>query len=647
VSSQRNPHAGSPFTDDAETIRAHLDDVSVPALLCSLVHMTGDPSWIRGDERPRMLTSMEFQSGMPAEEQAAVRDRAVTAIVDYRDRGCEPHALSDDLVCEMMEFLAARPMIDGAVPLMVEELQLDGADSRAVTWGEHITAERRAESPVVVIGCGESGIVAAIRLQQAGQPFMIVERAPVPGGTWQANRYPGARVDVGSHHYSYSFAPSDTWSEYFCRQPELQRYFEHVVDKYGLRPHCRFGTEVVRATWDDESQRWVVAVRDANGNDDTIDARFVISAVGALSLPRLPHFEGMDTFAGPSFHSARWPADLDLAGKKVALIGAGATGFQIAPTIADTVERLAIFQRTPQWILPNPSYHLAVPPGDKWAMRHLPFYGRWFRFLMMYPGISISTDPFKCDPEVDDLSGRGVNPSNLKRREQLTAWMASIFGERTDLLEKSVPPYPPAGKRILQDNGSWLRCLTQPNVDFVNTPIARIAPDAVVTADGERYEADVIVYATGFQANDYLAPMGFTGRGGADLRAQWGDEPRGYLGITVPNFPNLFLLYGPGTNLAHGASIILHSECQVQYAMEAIRTVLEADAASIEVRKEVVDEYMARYRAEIDQLIWSHPTIEHTHYKNRNGKIFTLSPWPIEVYWEWTRRVDAADYVLR
>jgi 4-hydroxyacetophenone monooxygenase len=355
----------------------------------------------------------------------------------------------------------------------------------------------------------------------------------------------------------------------------------------------------------------------------------------------------MDSFAGPSFHSARWPEKLELAGKKVALVGAGATGFQIAPTIADDVERLAIFQRTPQWILPNPSYHLAVPPGDQWAMRHLPFYGRWFRFLMMYPGISISTDPFKCDPEFDDLSGTGVNPSNAKRRDQLTAWMGSIFGERTDLLEKSVPAYPPAGKRILQDNGSWLRCLMKPNVVFVNTPIARIEPDAVVTSDGERYEADVIVFATGFQANDYLAPMDFTGRAGADLREQWGDEPRGYLGITVPSFPNLFLLYGPGTNLAHGASIILHSECQVQYAMDAIRTVLEADAHSIEVREDVLDEYMARYRAEIDQLIWSHPTIEHTHYKNPHGKIFTLSPWPIEVYWAWTRRVDAADYVLR
>jgi 4-hydroxyacetophenone monooxygenase len=647
VSPPGNPHAGSAFTDDAATIRAHLEDVSVPALLCSLVHMTGDPSWIRGNERPRMLTTMEFQSGMREAEQAAVRDRAVEAIVDYREGGCAPHSLPAGLVCEMMEFLAARPMIDAAVPLMMEELQLDGADSRSVTWRDTVSEEQRAESPVVVIGCGESGIVAGIRLKEAGLPFTIVERAPAPGGTWQANRYPGARVDVGSHHYSYSFEPSETWTEYFCRQPELQRYFEHVVDKHGLRQHCRFDTEVVRASWDDDAQRWRVVVRDAGGQEDAIEARFVISAVGALSLPRTPRFDGMESFKGPSFHSARWPADLDLKGKKFALIGAGATGFQIAPTIVDDVDRLAIFQRTPQWILPNPSYHLAVPPGDKWAMRHLPFYGRWLRFLMMYPGISISTDPFKCDPEFDDLTGRGVNPSNAKRREQLSAWMASILDDRTDLLQKSVPAYPPAGKRILQDNGSWLRCLMKPNVDFVNTPIARIEPDAVVTTDGERYEADIICYATGFQANDYLAPMEFTGRGGASLSAQWGDEPRGYLGITVPNFPNLFLLYGPGTNLAHGASIILHSECQVQYTMEAIRTALQDGARTIEVRQDVLDAYMTRYRAEIDQLIWSHPTIEHTHYKNPNGKIFTLSPWPIEVYWEWTQTVDAADYVLR
>ena len=280
-------------------------------------------------------------------------------------------------------------------------------------------------------------------------------------------------------------------------------------------------------------------------------------------------------------------------------------------------------------------------------MRHLPFYGRWFRFLMLYPGIGLGTESYRRDPSFDDSDGLANNASSATRREYLLGWIGSQLEGRPDLIEKSTPPYPPGGKRILQDNGTWYAALKKPNVELVRTGIERIAPEGVVTVDGVLHEADVICYATGFHHNDFLAPIELTGRGGASLREQWGDEPRGYLGITVPNFPNLFLLYGPGTNLAHGASIILHSECQVQYTMEAIRTTLQANARTIEVRQEVLDEYMTRYRAEIDQLIWSHPTIEHTHYKNRHGKIFTLSPWPIEVYWEWTRTVESADYVLR
>ena len=261
----------------------------------------------------------------------------------------------------------------------------------------------KADSPVVVIGCGESGIVAAIRLAQAGLPFTIVEKGPGPGGTWRDNRYPGARVDVGSHHYCYSFEPADHWSEYFCRQPELEAYFTRVLDKYELRPHCRFDTEVTGATWDEGTHRWKVDVRAADGVTETLDARFVISGVGSLNNPRMPDIPGMSDFTGPSFHSARWPADLDISGKRFALLGAGASGFQIAPTIADDVAHLDIFQRTAQWVLPNPSYHEPVPPGDAWAMRHLPFYGRWFRFLMLYPGIGLGHGELPARPELRRL----------------------------------------------------------------------------------------------------------------------------------------------------------------------------------------------------------------------------------------------------
>lgn len=646
MESARNTHAGTPFTDEDAAIAAALEDVSIPALLCSLVHMSGDPSWVRGPLRPAAAVLNDYQSGMGEADRAEVRRLALPVIAVYRDGGCVPFVPDPELAHEMMSFLACGEVDPAVVPMFLEDLHLDGADSGAITWRDEIAPDRRDDAHVVVIGCGESGILAAIRLTQAGIPFTIVEKSQGPGGTWWDNRYPGARVDIGSHFYCYSFEPADHWSEYFVRQPELRDYFAGVLDRHGLRPHCRFGTEVTRATYDETSGRWRVEVHTADGTDDVIDARFVISGVGALNLPNLPDIPGMDTFAGPSFHSARWDDSVDISGTRFALVGAGASGFQIAPTIADDVEQLTIFQRTAQWMFPNANYHRTVPDGDAWAMRHLPFYGRWFRFLMFYPAAGLSIEGSRIDPTYDDPEGLAISAGNAQRREMFSAWITSQLAGRPDLIETCVPHYPPSAKRMLQDNGSWLTCLKKPNVELVRTGIERIVPEGIVTADGRLHPADVICYATGFRHSDFLAPIEFIGRGGQSLHEQWGDEPTAYLGISIANFPNLFCLYGPGTNLAHGASLIFQSECQVNYVMSAIHAVLAADAASIEVRPEIHDEYAERYQREIGQMVWAHWSVRHSHFKNREGKVFTLSPWPIPTYWNWTRAVDLDDYEL-
>ncbi len=643
---EHNPHAGTPFTDDDATIAAYLEDVCVPALMCSLVHMTGDPSWIRGELRPQAAVLNDFTFGMPAEMRAEVLRRAVPAIAAYRDGGCVPFIPDEALATEMMGFLGCAPLDTAVVPMFLEDLHLDGRDSGAITWAEEIPAAVKDDAHVVVIGCGESGILAGIRLSEAGLPFTIVEKSDGPGGTWWDSRYPGARVDIGSHFYCYSFEPADRWSEYFVRQPELRDYFADVVDRHDLRRHCRFGTEVVAARFDEPSARWVVTVRDRDGHTDTIDARFVISGVGALNLPKMPDIPGMDSFAGPSFHSARWDSSVDYRGKRFALVGAGASGFQIAPTIADDVAELTIFQRTPQWMFPNLNYHRQVPPGDAWALHHLPFYGRWFRFMMFYPAAGLSMARSRIDPDFHDPEGMAVNELNARTVGIYRDWITSQLADRPDLIELSLPYYPPSAKRMLQDNGSWLACLKKPNVTLVRTGIERITPDGVLTADGTLHPADVICYATGFRHSEFLAPIRFTGRGGVDLHDRWGDAPTAYLGITIPGFPNLFCLYGPGTNLAHGASLIFHSECQVQYAMDAIHRVLSEGRSAIEVRPDVHDAYAERYMAEIAQMVWAHPSVAHSHFKNPEGKIFTLSPWPIPDYWRWTRAVDPADYVL-
>jgi 4-hydroxyacetophenone monooxygenase len=638
-------HVGQPFDDDPEAIAAAIAEVSVPALLCSLVHMTGDLSWIRGARRPRMAAPSARHGGMPDEELASVRADALEVVVAYRDHGYPFHDLPTAVIEEMMEFLAAKPVARSVVDLFHFDLQLDGVDPAAITWGDDFDETLKLESPVVVIGAGMAGIQAGIRLRQAGLPFTIVDKNAGPGGTWWENRYPGARVDVASRQYCYAFEPSDHWSEFYCQHAELRDYFTTVLHKYELAPHCRFDTEVTGTEWHEHSGRWSVTVRSADGATEVLDARFVISAVGSLNIPKLPDIEGMDTFAGPSFHSARWPEGLDYDGVRFALVGAGASGFQIAPTIAADVEHLDIFQRTVQWVMPNPIYHDPVPAGEAWAMRHLPFFGRWVRFMSTYPGVAVDIEGYRIDPDHVDPTNQSVNPTNAKRRDMLFGWMSEQLADRPELLERVTPHYPALGKRILQDNGSWFGALKAPNVELIRTGIDRIVAEGVVTTDGTLHPADVICYATGFKANDYLA-FDMVGRGGVSLRDQWGDEPTAYLGITVPNFPNVFFCYGPGTNLAHSAGLFFHAEYQTMHALDAIHKVLAADAQSIEVRQEPHDAYVARLLEQISSLVWAHPSIQHSHYKNPDGAVYTLSPWQLYDYWAMTREVDPDDYVI-
>ncbi|MDG2025679.1 MAG: NAD(P)/FAD-dependent oxidoreductase [Acidimicrobiales bacterium] len=647
-STDRHPHAGLPFSDDDAAIEAALEEVSIPTLLCTMVHLTGDPEWIRGDLRPVGLFLNEYQGFMDEDAKAEVRRRALPEILSYRDNGCVlPDAQPDAaLLHEMMNFAGCAEIPEDVIPMMLDEMGLGDTDINRITWTDSVADEARADFPVVVIGCGQSGLLAGLRLQEAGIPFTIIEKNGGPGGTWWENSYPGARVDVGSHFYCYSFEPSDHWTEYFSQQPELQRYFQNVMENHGVDEHCRFDTEVVGATLHESTGRWSVVVRDADGNEDTLDARAVISAVGSLNRAKMPDIEGIDSFAGPAFHSTVWDHSVDYAGKRVALIGAGASGFQIAPTIAPDVEHLTVFQRTAQWMFPNPNYHEKVPEGQKWAIRHLPFFGRWFRFLQFWPGSGGDLSGSRIDPDYDDSDGLAVSERNLATRGFFEGWMREQIEDRPDLIDKVIPPYPATGKRTLQDNGSWLNCLKRDNVALKRTGIKRIEPTGVRTTDGVLHEVDIIVYATGFHHNRFLWPMDITGRRGVTLAEHWGEEPTAYLGITVPEFPNLFCMYGPGTNLAHGGSLIFHSECQITYVMGCIEQLLRGGHALMEPKQEVHDEFEDRRNREIHQMVWSHWSIQHTHFKNPDGKIFTLSPWPIHNYQQWTKRPDPADYVF-
>lgn len=638
----RNPHAGEPFTADEyddTKIAALLEDLSVPALLLSCVHLSPTAEARRaildGPLRPQGVYLNEYQGFMSPEDQAAARALALSVITDWRDRGCpEPDPVPPELLKQMMDWIACEEVGADYVPMLLEEMGLDGADARAV---EQVPGAQ--DYPVVVIGAGMSGLLAAIRLEEAGFPYVVVEKNAGPGGTWFENTYPGARVDVGSHFYCYSFEPADHWSEFFARQPELRAYFERVMDKYDVRRHVRFSTEVLGATWDEGSATWAVHL--ADGADLT--ARAVVCAVGQLNRPYLPEVPG--EFAGPSFHTARWDHEVDLTGKDVVMVGAGATGFQVAPAIAEQVRSLTVIQRSAQWMFPNPGYHDATGEGVGWAIRHLPFYGRWFRFLIFFPGCDTGLLAAKVDPDWEPQE-RSVSEVNEMVREVFTDWITSQVEGDPDLVAKVVPTYPPTGKRTLQDNGSWLRCLTRDNVELVRAGVDHLEADAVVDSEGARHPADVVVWATGFHVNDVLLPLRITGRDGADLRESWGTRPRAHLGVTVAGFPNLFLLYGPSTNLASGGSIILASECEVRYLMACLRMLATAGKDTIEPTREAYDGWYQRVQDEVRTMVWASPHIEHNYYTNDEGVVNTLNPFRTVDYWAWTREADPADHVL-
>ena len=640
-----NP-AGLPIHDDDATIARALEDVSIPTLLVSMVHMTGDASLLRDPIRPRGIFLNEVQGFLTEEEKAAVRAQALEVIRAYRDGGCRlPPPPSRETIHEMMRFLVAGDVPADYVPMMLEEMELDGRDQREFHWDRPVPEAARRAFHVVVIGCGMAGLLAAIRLKEAGIPFTVIEKNASVGGTWTENRYPGCRVDVGNHFYCYSFEPNPGWSEFFAQQPELQAYFERCMEKYGVRDRIRFGTEVTAAGWDEARQRWSVRLRTPDGKSETLEANAVVSAVGQLNRAKLPEIPGIERFRGPSWHSSDWRPERDVAGRRVAVIGTGASAFQIVPAIAGRAAHVSVFQRSAPWMFPNANYHAKVGPGKRWALEHLPYYARWYRFLLFWPGCDGGLEAMRIDPDWPHPE-RSTSALNEATREAFTQYLTAQVGDDPELLAKVIPDYVCLGKRTLQDNGSWLAALKRDDVELVTDPIAEIREDGIACASGAFHPVDAIVFATGFHANRFLWPMEIAGRGGVKLAELWGDAPSAYLGITVPGFPNLFCLYGPGTNLAHGGSLIFHAECQVRYILGCLKLVLERGQASLECRQEVHDEYNERLAAALERMVWSHRSIRSSWYRNAEGRVTVLSPWRLLDYWRWTREPRAEEFEL-
>ncbi|GAB2810630.1 NAD(P)/FAD-dependent oxidoreductase [Streptomyces daliensis] len=484
-----------------------------------------------------------------------------------------------------------------------------------------------ADVKVIIVGAGFGGIAAAIELRRHGfDELTLLEAAPEPGGTWHYNRYPGAACDVPSHFYSYSYAQRPDWSRLCSPQPEILEYLRGVAAEFGVDRSVVTGMEVTSCHWDEDACRWTVHARDAAGERHTWHGEALVLATGQLNQPAVPALPGRAAFEGHSFHSARWDHGYDLRDKRVAVVGTGASAVQFVPEIASRVSRLTVFQRTGNWFLPlsNGPY----PRTVRALLRRVPGLRAVWR-AVLFSAMELLTAAIR-------------HPGTLGR---FAGALAGAFMRRQlrdpEVRRKAWPTYPFGCKRVLFSS-TFLPALQGENVELVTAPITGMSPRGPVTADGRTHEVDCVIYATGFRTNDFMLPMEITGTGGRSLREAWARGPRAHLGITVPGFPSMFLMYGPNTNTS-GGSIIFFLQAQARYLCQALRRVRTHRAAAIEVRAEAEAADVLAVRRRFDGTAWLRCD---SWYRDAAGR--NVANWPgyMREYAARTRTLDPADFRL-
>ncbi|MDG2114947.1 MAG: NAD(P)/FAD-dependent oxidoreductase, partial [Actinomycetota bacterium] len=587
---------------------------NIPTLLMILVQMTGETHWLDAPYAPQRHGGMgdNDSGGLNEEHQTEVREAALEAILAWRaGRPLSMPNPSEEMLVRMLSVAMGE-----TVP--AEYGEFTAAQLGQTKFLDHEPYSLPDGFGVLIIGAGVSGLCAAINLQMAGVPFQVIERNSTVGGVWLENRYPGAGVDTPNHLYSFSFAEYD-WEKYFCLRDELWAYLQHVCDEFGVREHIRFDTSVERVEYNAAEQRWYARIVNPDGSIETIDANIVISAAGMFNPPVEPDIEGLDSWSGERWHTARWPENASIADKRVAIIGNGASCMQTGPEIQNDVESLTIYQKSNHWAAPFEGFRKVVPDPLRFLLREVPLYRDWYRVRLGWTFNDRIHSALHKDPDWDHPE-RSLNATNDGHRAYFTQYVKDELGDKADeLLEKVLPAYPPFGKRMLMDNG-WYRMLRNPKVELVDNPITRIDGNKVITEDGSEREADVLVLATGFDVLKVLNTFETVGRSGHTLREAWDDDnAQAYMGTVVPDFPNFFVLYGPNLQPGHGGSLIFVVEMQVRYIMDVIRQMAEEGLGSVEVKPEVHAAYNADVDARHEQMVWTHPGMS-TYYRNERGR---------------------------
>jgi len=616
---------------------AHADPMVLRGLLYQL---TGDPEVAATGMK--MVLAGYFDVAAPATEAdvALLRRKGAAFLKAYRDRGAGPIDIGPhERLPDSLGLMMGRTMEGEDLRYHVEEMALDPA-VRSLHWREKPDQARLKDFTVTIIGAGMGGLNAALQLRKAGFPFTVLEKNAGVGGTWWENRYPGARVDTPSRSYTHLFGVDFPYPNPFCEWRENVKYFDWVANEFDLRKHIQFETEVKALTWDEAAGEWQIDIVGPDGAR-TIRSRAVITSVGFLSRPNIPQIPGADAFAGDSWHTAKWPDGANLKGKRVAVIGTGCTGYQMVPEIALEAAHVTVFQRTPQWIFPVPGYRSPFPPQVNWLDRNLPFHTNFMRT----PTSSLDriANVAEIDPDFKDPHARSL--LNKRARDVCVEFLERKLGDPA-LVAAMTPPHPVWSARavVVDSEYSILDALLRDNVTLVTNGIERIAPGGVVAKDGALHEADVIVFATGFHATEYLYPMTITGRGGRILEELWRkDGARAYLGCMMPGFPNLWSIYGPNTNGA--LPVATFHEKTAHYALQCMEALVLGGGGAMEV----LPDAFWRYNRLVDERnllkVWSDPRA-HNYYWTEHGRSATMNPFYTAEMSSFLRKPELADMAI-
>ncbi|GAB2530116.1 flavin-containing monooxygenase [Simplicispira piscis] len=612
-------------------------------LLCALAEATGDRALLEESFRPKLQAEMivvPADGGVDADVAKRARERIVDSLARWMEQG-QPAPAKVIPVDDLIAFMTAGDTEHAA--LLREELGGKVAGGMPGWSKKEIAPER--EFQVAIIGAGPSGLGMAYELARAGVSFTVLDINSDVGGTWYLNTYPGCRLDTGRLSYSYSFAQRKDWKHFFTKQEDLLRYYQEFAQDSGLQGCVAFHSEVVSAVYSPDSARWVLTIKDTRTGEQrqqTFDA--VVSAVGVLHQPKIPHFEGADQFDGKVIHSARWQHDIDLRGKRVSIIGTGASAYQIAPAIAKDVAQLNVFQRSAPWMLPTPKYHHEVPQEERTLIEKLPNFHRWLRLWEFWHSTIGKYALTKADPAWEDEGS--VSEPNQRFRQDLETRIRAQYTDRADLVESVIPKYPVGAKRMLRDNGVWATTLKSPNVKLVTDPITHFVKNGIVTSNGDVHQSDLIICATGFDVSNYLGTFEVIGKNGTNLREKWGDEARAYLGIGIPGFPNFFCLAGPNTGLVAIGSQTFMSECGIHYVSQTIHHLLKHQLQTVEPTDQAYSAFIQWVDDGNRAMAWGAAKIQ-SWYRNSNGTVVASWPYPLLTYWQATRSVDPSAFATQ